>query len=182
MAVNKVVLGNQTIMDITDTTATANKVVSGYTAYGANGVKMTGTLDLSGFMTKSTYDTDDDGVVDLAENAQNLGGNPPSYYAPASAIPTIDSALDTLSTNPVQNAVITSTLNQMMDTAYQDFSQVGHTHDNATSLADGFMAKEDKAAHDTLVQRVNQDLKTTATPSFAGLNLNNGYIDGALFR
>lgn len=121
MAVNKVVLGNQTIMDITDTTATADKVVSGYTAYGANGVKMTGTLNLSGFMTKSTYDTDDDGVVDLAENAQNLGGNPPSYYAPASAIPTIDSALDAYSTNPVQNAVITQTLNTAMTAIYQDF-------------------------------------------------------------
>lgn len=181
MAVNKVVLGNQTIMDITDTTATADKVVSGYTAYGANGVKMTGTLDLSGFMTKSTYDTDDDGIVDLAENAQNLGGNPPSYYAPASDIPSIDSALDALSTNPVQNAVITSVLNQMVDTAYQDFSQVGHIHDNATASADGFMAKEDKQAHDTLVGRVNQGVKTTDSPEFAGLTVN-GYIDGAYFR
>lgn len=66
--------------------------------------------------------------------------------------------------------------------AAEDFAAVEHRHDNATSAKDGFLSKEDKAAHDTLVQRVNQDLKTTATPSFAGLNLNNGYIDGALFR
>lgn len=43
--VNKVVFGINTIMDITDTTATAGKIASGYTAYGADGVKVVGTLE-----------------------------------------------------------------------------------------------------------------------------------------
>ena len=45
MAINKVVLGANTLIDITDTTATAGKIASGYTAYGANGVKVVGTLE-----------------------------------------------------------------------------------------------------------------------------------------
>lgn len=61
------------------------------------------------------------------------------------------------------------------------FANSGHRHSNATSSADGFMSKTDKAAHDTLVSRVNQSVKTTDSPTFAGLTIN-GYIDGARFR
>lgn len=42
--VNKVVYGNQTLIDISDTTATADKILQGYTAYGADGSKLTGTI------------------------------------------------------------------------------------------------------------------------------------------
>lgn len=41
--VNKVVYGQNVLIDITDTTATADEVLSGYVMYGANGVKITGT-------------------------------------------------------------------------------------------------------------------------------------------
>lgn len=61
------------------------------------------------------------------------------------------------------------------------FAPADHTHSVATSSANGFMSKEDKAAHDTLVSCVNQGVKTTDTPTFAGMTVN-GYIDGALFR
>ena len=44
MAVNKVVFGNTTVMDITDSTVTASKLKSGETAYAANGAKITGEL------------------------------------------------------------------------------------------------------------------------------------------
>lgn len=47
-----------------------------------------------GDMLKSVYDADDDGKVDLAANAEKLGGNVPSYYAPATAIPTNVSQLN----------------------------------------------------------------------------------------
>lgn len=53
MAINKVVLGNQTLIDITDTTATAGTIVQGYSAYGANGVKVAGSFDPSIYVEKA---------------------------------------------------------------------------------------------------------------------------------
>ena len=44
--VNKVIYGNDTVMDISDTTATEGDVVSGKTFYKANGAKATGTASL----------------------------------------------------------------------------------------------------------------------------------------
>lgn len=42
MAISKIILNNVTQMDITDTTAIADKILSGYTAYGADGEKIIG--------------------------------------------------------------------------------------------------------------------------------------------
>ena len=64
---------------------------------------------------------------------------------------------------------------------YDYFATADHRHDNATASVDGFMAAADKAAHDMLVSRVNQGVKTTDSPTFAGLTVD-GYIDGARFR
>ena len=44
MAVNKVVYGSNTIIDITDTTAIADSVLAGYNFYRANGVKTAGAV------------------------------------------------------------------------------------------------------------------------------------------
>lgn len=44
MAVSKVVLGNQTVMDITDSTVDANSLLSGKKAYGANGEPIIGAV------------------------------------------------------------------------------------------------------------------------------------------
>jgi len=45
MAVNKVIYGENTLIDLTDTTAEESDVVSGKYFYGANGIKMAGTLE-----------------------------------------------------------------------------------------------------------------------------------------
>ena len=43
MAINKVVFGNQTLIDISDATVTADKLLSGIVAYDKTGTKITGT-------------------------------------------------------------------------------------------------------------------------------------------
>lgn len=44
MAINKVVYDNQVLIDITDTTVAADKMVEGVGAYGADGTWIEGTL------------------------------------------------------------------------------------------------------------------------------------------
>ena len=54
MAVNKVVYGNMTIMDISDTTATAADVLTGTTFYLRDGTKAQGSMQL---MTMQEFET-----------------------------------------------------------------------------------------------------------------------------
>ena len=67
-----------------------------------------------GDMMKATYDADGDGTVD---DSAKLGGQAPSYYAKATDIPTIDTAMSETSTNPVQNKVINTALAGKADSA-----------------------------------------------------------------
>jgi len=55
MAINKVKYGNETLIDITDTTATANTVLQNNIFYAANGIRSVGTL---GDMTGATANAD----------------------------------------------------------------------------------------------------------------------------
>ena len=48
MAVNKVVFGTQTLIDLTQDTVTADNLRAGYTAHGADGNMIVGTLTASG--------------------------------------------------------------------------------------------------------------------------------------
>lgn len=54
MAVNKVVYSGDTLMDISDTTATESSVVKGKTFYKANGARATGTADYQPKITTQT--------------------------------------------------------------------------------------------------------------------------------
>ena len=40
---NKVIYGNQTLIDLTSDTVTADKIIAGYTAHDASGASITGT-------------------------------------------------------------------------------------------------------------------------------------------
>lgn len=46
------------------------------------------------------------------------------------------------------------------------FAEAVHGHANATVAAEGLMAKGDKSALDTVVGRVNQEVKSTSRPTF----------------
>lgn len=57
MAINKVIFGGDTLIDITDTTAVASNVLAGYYFYGRDGVKTVGT---------STFNADTSDATALA--------------------------------------------------------------------------------------------------------------------
>lgn len=50
MAYNKIIFNGSTRIDLTGTTATADKILTGYGAYGANGVWMDGSLTVAGWL------------------------------------------------------------------------------------------------------------------------------------
>ena len=54
MAVNKVIYGNNTLIDITGDTATASDVLSGKTLHTADGTQATGSLVVQNYYTGSS--------------------------------------------------------------------------------------------------------------------------------
>ena len=77
MGVSKVELSNgETLVDLTEDTVTAETLGEGATAHNSKGEEIVGTMK-SGDMLKSVYDTDGDGKVDNANNAEKLGGYTP---------------------------------------------------------------------------------------------------------
>lgn len=89
MPVNKVVFGNETVMDITDTTATPNSVTEGQVFYDRTGARMLGALGLA-----TEYS---DGLMSAVDKAKLNGINvecktttewnaTPSYIPPKGAI------------------------------------------------------------------------------------------------
>lgn len=62
MAINKVIYGNQTLLDLTGDTVTAATMVSGTTAHGADGENITGTLVIQHYYTGNSEPTSATGV------------------------------------------------------------------------------------------------------------------------
>lgn len=72
MGINKIQYGNTVLIDLTDATATADKILQGYTAYGRDGSKLTGTATGGGGGGSVTQDQD--GFIVLPPD----GGSSPS--------------------------------------------------------------------------------------------------------
>ncbi len=69
MSVAKVIIDDTTIVDMTDATASASELLlTGYTAYGADGSKMTGTASGSGWTTEGiATNTEPNGAITLSD-------------------------------------------------------------------------------------------------------------------
>lgn len=70
MAINKVVYGNTTLVDLTGTTATSDKILTGYGAYGKDGVWMNGSATSGGGIESVTQDQNGYVVLDDDEGNQ----------------------------------------------------------------------------------------------------------------
>lgn len=75
MAINKVKFGNQTLIDLTDTTATADKILTGFGAYGKDGVWMDGSL-VPGADDGYVYQDEDNYVVLDDDEGVGVGVTP----------------------------------------------------------------------------------------------------------
>ena len=105
MANNKVVYGNTTIMDITDTTASASDVAAGEVFYDRGGVRTVGT---GNYMDKVSNPTADDILVTDANGQAVDSGVDINDVAMAADLPgqATDSVLGTVKTNSAQSVTL----------------------------------------------------------------------------
>lgn len=88
MAINKVIYGGNTLIDITDTTAVANKVLSGFYFYGRDGVKTAGTCAYNADTSDGTASADDILLGETAYvNGNKVTGTMPNRGAVTGTVP-----------------------------------------------------------------------------------------------
>ena len=104
----------------------------------------------------------------------------------------IDSELDTNSTNPVQNKVITEALNNKANTNHIHTTVNGHTVESnvpadaiftdttytiATQSKDGLMSKTDKIKIDNIVSAIINDKKVSSSQTYSSKKINTDYYN-----
>ena len=97
MAINKVIYGGTTLIDITDTTAVAAKVLDGYYFYGRDGVKTEGSCTFDADTSSATATADDILYGETAVvNGNTITGSMPNRGA-------ISATISSLTSYTVQN-------------------------------------------------------------------------------
>ena len=97
MAINKVIYGGNTLIDITDTTALASNVLDGYYFYGRDGVKYEGTCTYNADTSDATATADEILYQETAYvNGNKLTGSMPNRGA-------VTATISSLSPYTIQN-------------------------------------------------------------------------------
>ena len=146
--VNKVVYGGTTLIDISNTTATADKILSGYGAYGADGRWMDGTAAAGSGSAIAVVDTlDANGGTIRTITAVSLEGDTVAadkllsgYTAHNSLGEAITGTYVPSSTNTQSNKTVSPTESQQVvapDTGYDNLAQVTVNAVSSTYVGSG---------------------------------------------
>lgn len=118
MAYNKVVYNNNTLIDLTSDTVTADKLMEGYTAHDKSGALITGTATGGGSVTQ-----DQDGYIVLPSTGGGGGGGSGLAYETGTWTPSED----------VASYVIPFTNTHATAPFYYTISDATGTYDNTTN-------------------------------------------------
>lgn len=167
---------SQAVLDDTASVPTGHAVVNFVSRMGG------------GDMLKATYDTDEDGTIDLAENAEKLGGELPSYYATKAEL---DTKLDGDGLDTDYNDVITggsetkAPANSVIKTMYENLqtqlaTMISNFQNGCSRIAAAITGGRDgqgtggvATASDASVTTMETNIRT-----LAGNNYDDGYNTG----
>ena len=92
--VSKVIYGNQTLIDLTDDTINASRILSGYTAHGSDGAPLVGSCSYDAYTGDANATTDDILYGKTAyKNGSKLTGSMPNVGKQSSYMVSRDSAV-----------------------------------------------------------------------------------------
>ena len=198
--VNKVVYGGTTLIDISDTTATADKILSGYGAYGADGHWMDGTASAGSGSAITVVDTlDANGGTIRTITAVSLEGDTVAadkllsgYTAHNSLGEAITGTYVPSSTNTQSNKTVSPTESQQVvtpDTGYDNLAQVTVNAISSTYVGTGIARKSstDLTASGATVtvpagyyeDQATKSVSTMTLPTSASASATSGYSSKA---
>ena len=198
--VNKVVYGGTTLIDISNTTATADKILSGYGAYGADGRWMDGTAAAGSGSAIAVVDTlDANGGTIRTITAVSLEGDTVAadkllsgYTAHNSLGEAITGTYVPSSTNTQSNKTVSPTESQQVvtpDTGYDNLAQVTVNAISSTYVGTGVARKSssDLTASGATVtvpagyyeNQASKSVSTMTLPTSASGSATSGYTSKA---
>lgn len=152
------------------------KILFSYTTFGSDADRLFPNSEAS------IYRVYDVSVVFSAGNGVTVTIDPTALIKASSASDTpVAGKLLYVNDDGKLPADITGDAASLGGSPASEYSKTDHTHGAASASAAGFMSATDKTNLNTLVNRVNQGVKSTDTPTFAGMTVN-GFIEGAAFR
>lgn len=80
MAISKVIFNNETQIDLTNATATPDKILTSYTAYGANGTRMMGSANISSTVNAAITQELKQALLQIARKVAYIDDDGQNYY------------------------------------------------------------------------------------------------------